>query len=236
MISDLWDKKPKGASLKGKILDRVKHDAPLSKRIAETRKQMNIPISHLRAIGEKLQARDDYLFRKTVAAQRAHNTAYAKMYANELIQVRTMKNMVTNAKLSMEQIQLRLNTVSDMGDIVVTLSPCMSIIRDLGPAISTMMPTAANSLQDLSGLMNDLMCQSTMGSDDTMAISTPRNQEAMNILDEANSVITRETQAFIPKVPDNLAKPVDNSYKDDMSDILPRVPPNLARRTGRETA
>ena len=236
MISNLWDKKPKGVSLKGKILDRVKHDAPLSKRIDETRKQMNIPISHLRTIGEKLQARDDYLFRKIVAAQHANNTAYAKMYANELLQVRTMKNMVRNAKLSMEQIQLRLNTVSDMGDIVVTLSPCMSIIRDLGPAVSTMMPTAANSLQDLSGLMNDLMCQSSMGSDDMMSIDTPRNQEAMSILDEANSVISKETQAFIPKIPDNLAQSVDDSSTNNTSDILPRIPPNLARRTSREMA
>lgn len=230
MISDLWDKKPKGMSLGGKILDRMKPDEPLSKRIDDTRKQMNIPISHLRVIGEKLQDRDTYLFRKTVAAQRANNTAYAKMYANELLQVRNMKNMVKNAKLSMEQIQLRLNTVSDMGDIVVTLSPCMSIIRDLGPAISTMMPTAANSLQDLSGLMSDIMSQSSMGSDDTMSISTPRNQEAMDILNEANTAMTREAQEFIPKIPDNLAKSVDGP-SDTLSDT-----PNLTRRVGRETA
>ena len=66
-----------------------------------------------------------------------------------------MNNMVSNAKLSMEQINIRLNTVSELGDVVVTLSPCMSVIKGLGVSLGGIMPQANSSMQDLSKILGD---------------------------------------------------------------------------------
>ncbi len=203
MIGDSWAGKKKGDGI-SKMLGRVKPDMPLSRKVAEAQKRLNIPISQLRAIDEKLKAKEDQLFRRIVAAQRIHNNAYAQMYANELVQVRKMKGMVSGARLSMEQIQLRLNTVSELGDIVVTLSPCMSVIRDLGPSISGIMPEAANSMQDLSGIMGDLMSNSRMSSDDAIAPQNASGDEAESIMDEVNSMIETEARTVIPDVPQSL--------------------------------
>ena len=124
----------------------------------------------------------------------------------------------------MEQIQLRLNTVSELGDIVVTLSPCMSVIRDLGPSISGMMPEAANSMQDLSGIMGDLITSSRMQSEETIAPQTIRNQEAQNVIDEAHSVIAQEARSVIPEVPQRLAESAPSTIER-----LPRAPANPSR-------
>ena len=203
MIGDSWNGGHKGDGV-SRVLKRVKPDMPLSRKVAEAQKRLNIPISQLRAIDEKLKAKEDQLFRRIVAAQRIHNNAYAQMYANELVQVRKMKGMVSGARLSMEQIQLRLNTVSELGDIVVTLSPCMSVIRDLGPSISGIMPEAANSMQDLSGIMGDLMSNSRMSSDDAIAPQNASGDEAESIMDEVNSMIETEARTVIPDVPQSL--------------------------------
>ena len=79
------------------------------------------------------------------------------MNANELAEIRKQQNMVSNAKLSMEQIQIRLNTVSELGDIVFTLSPCMSLIKGLSSSLGGMMPTVSESMQDLSTMLGDIV-------------------------------------------------------------------------------
>ena len=221
MIGDSWNGRPKGDGLAKKMLGRVKPDMPLSKKIEYAQKRLEVPISHLRAIDEKLQAKADQLFERIVSAQRIHNNTYAQMYANELVQVRKMKGMVSNAKLSMEQIQLRLNTVSELGDIVVTLSPCMSVIKDLSPSISGMVPEASTSMQDLSGLMGELISSSRMESEETLSVDNLRNRDAMDILDEVHSAISEEVQAVIPKVPDSLSAA---SEPETPHNILPEVP------------
>ena len=224
MIGDSWNGRQKGDGV-SRMLGRIKPDMPLSKKVEAAKKQLDIPLSRLRQIDEKLRAKDEQLLKRVVSAQRVHNNSYAYMYANELAQVRKMQGMVHGAMLSMEQIQLRLNTVSELGDIVVTLSPCMSVIRDLGPSISGLMPDAANSMQDLSGLMGDLIADSRMQSEDTIAPQGTRNQAAQDIMNEVTSIISEEAQAVIPEVPMDLTGP-----EPDATARLPKVPSVSAAR------
>ena len=65
-----------------------------------------------------------------------------KVLSNELSQIRKMSKMVDSAKLAFEQIQLRLNTVTELGDVVVTLNPAMSVIKGIQGGLSSMMPQA----------------------------------------------------------------------------------------------
>ncbi len=242
MIGDAWGGKPKRERV-SKILGGVKPDVPLSKKVDEAQKRLQIPISRLQAVDEKLKAKDDQLFRRTVEAQRIHNNAYATMYANELAQVRNIRKTVNSAKLSLEQIQLRLNTVSELGDIVVTLSPCMSVIKDLAPSIGSMIPDANASLQDLSGILGDLMSSSQVTADDAMDLSaTVRNDASSSILEDAMASISDDVDTIIPKVPDSLEAPQAKTVMPDVADqyaeatnlrapqaktVLPEIPMDL---------
>ena len=140
--------------------------------------------------------------------KRNNKPTYAQAYAGELTQVRKMKNMVGGAKLSMEQVKLRLDTVSELGDVVVTLSPCMSIIKGLSPSLSGIMPEANASMQDLSEVLGDVMAGSTVGDADNMNVSTAASADTLAILEEAHSVIAGQTQTSIPDVPDNLKRQI----------------------------
>ena len=122
MLSNSWNK-TEGESISQKVIGKVKPDEPLKNRIDFAQKKLQAQISKLSGINEKLQTKHDKIFEKIVNAQRNNKPAYAQAYAGELTQVRKMKNMVSGAKLSMEQVKLRLDTVSELGDVVVTLSP-----------------------------------------------------------------------------------------------------------------
>ena len=81
-----------------------------------------------------------------------------------------MNNMITGAKLAMEQIQIRLNTMSELGDVVVTLSPCMSVIKGLGTSLNGLMPEADSSMADLSNILGDIMAGSSVTQTDNLLL------------------------------------------------------------------
>ena len=124
--------------------------------------------------------------------------------------------MVSGAKLSMEQIKLRLDTVSELGDVVVTLSPCMSIIKGLSPSLSSIMPEANASMQDLSQILGDVMSGSSVGLEDSFNVGTETNADTLAILEEAHSVIAGQTKSTIPDVPDSLKQQIVEKKKTDI--------------------
>ena len=213
MISNSWNK-TEGESISQKVIGKVKPDEPLKNKIDFAQRKLGSQISKLEGINEKLQKKHDMIFEKIVNAQRNNKTGYAQAYAGELTQVRKMKNMVGGAKLSMEQVKLRLDTVSELGDVVVTLSPCMAIIKGLSPSLNGIMPEANASMQDLSQILGDVMSGSSVGIGDSMNVSTETNADTLAILEEAHSVIAGQTKSSIPDVPDTLKQQIVEKKTD----------------------
>lgn len=200
-LSDKWNILKNGDVLSQKFMGRVKPEAPLKNRIDTAQKKLQLQISRLGEIDTKLKNKHDAIFEKIVNAKKSNNETYAKVYANELAELRKMKNMVGNAKLSMEQVQLRLNTVSELGDVVVTLSPCMSLIKGLSTSLGDMMPSAAASMQDLSNMLGDIVTGSSITHDDSIGITETQNSDALSILEEAQSIVEGNIRNNMPEPP-----------------------------------
>ena len=213
MISNSWNK-TEGESISQKVIGKVKPDEPLKNKIDFAQRKLGSQISKLEGINEKLQKKHDMIFEKIVNAQRNNKAGYAQAYAGELTQVRKMKNMVSGAKLSMEQVKLRLDTVSELGDVVVTLSPCMAIIKGLSPSLNGIMPEANASMQDLSQILGDVMSGSSVGVGDSMSAVPETNADTLAILEEAHSVIAGQTKSTIPDVPDSLKQQIVEKRTD----------------------
>jgi len=215
LISNSWNK-TEGESISQRVMGRVKPDVPLKNKIEFAQRKLQFQISKLETITEKLQKKHNDMFEKVVNAQKARNMSYAQAYAAELVQVRKMRDMVKGAKLSMEQIQLRLNTVSELGDVVVTLSPCMSIIKGLSPSLSGLMPEANASMQDLSQILGDVMSGSSIEGADMLNIGNHQSADSLAILEEAHSVIAGQTKQSIPDIPDSLKQEIVQKKSTDI--------------------
>ena len=213
MISNSWNK-TEGESITQKVIGKVKPDEPLKNKIDFAQRKLQSQIFKLEGINEKLQKKHDMIFEKIVNAQRNNKPSYAQAYAGELTQVRKMKNMVGGAKLSMEQVKLRLDTVSELGDVIVTLSPCMAIIKGLSPSLSGIMPEANASMQDLSQILGDVMSGSSVGVGDSMSMTPETNADTLAILEEAHSVIAGQTKSSIPDVPDSFKQQIVEKKTD----------------------
>ena len=196
-----WQGIKTGMKLSQKFLDKVKPETALKNRINTAGKQMECQILRLEQAHNKLKHNHDHIFKKIVEAKLARNESKAKTYAIELQEIRKIKNRIGDAKLTMEQVKLRLGTVSELGDIVVTLSPCMSLIKGLAPSISGLLPQMNTSIQDLTDMFGDVLSQSPSLSSESMSPTYVENQDTEAILQEVHSVIEGKTRTAIPEPP-----------------------------------
>ena len=200
-FSDKWHALKNNEKLSQAFMGRVKPDAPLKNRLDTAQKKLQLQITKLAEIDTKLQQKNNAIFEKIVSSKKANNETYAKVYANELAEIRKHQKMINNAKLSMEQIQVRLNTVSELGDVVVTLSPCMSLIKGLSTSLGGMMPTVSESMQDLSTMLGDIVTGSSITHDGSLGEMDTMNSDATAILEEAQSVVSENTRQSMPDPP-----------------------------------
>ena len=199
-IMENWQGIKSGMNLSQKVLDKIKPETALKNRIGGAEKQMEYQISRLEHAHDKLKKNHDNIFKKIVEAKLTRNESKARTYAIELQEIRKIKNKIGEAKLAMEQIKLRLGTVSELGDIVVTLSPCMSLIKGLAPSISGLMPEMHASMQDLTNTFGDLLTNSSLSSE-SMTPSYQGSPDTDAILQEAHNVLEGRAKASMPEPP-----------------------------------
>src|SRR6476620_872782 len=152
--------KPHSESVGNKLLEGIKPQAPLKPRIEEAQKKLQMQISKLDSISGRINEKDQVIFKRIVLAMQSHDAQHARVLSGELSQIRKMGKMITSAKLALEQIQLRLNTITELGDVVVTLSPAMSVIKGLQGGLTGMMPEADQSFAQISDLLGNIMTDS----------------------------------------------------------------------------
>ena len=200
-FSDKWNALKNNEKLSQAFMGRVKPEAPLKNRLDIAQKKLQLQITKLAEIDTKLQQKNNMIFEKIVDSKKTNNETYAKVYANELAESRKHQKMVNNAKLSMEQIQIRLNTVSELGDVVVTLSPCMSLIKGLSTSLGGMMPSVSDSMQDLSNMLGDIVTGSSITHDGSLGQIESTNSDAQSILEEAQSIVEGQARQSMPEPP-----------------------------------
>jgi len=204
-IGKNWRGVKNSMNLSQKFLDKVKPEAALKNKIDGAGKKMEEQILRLEQAHNKLKQNHERIFKKIVEAKLTRNESMARTYATELSEIRKVRDRIGNAKLSMERIKERLNTVSELGDIVVTLSPCMALIKGLAPSISTLMPQMHSSMENLTSTLGDMITDSSL-TQESMTPTYQGNEETEAILKEAHDVIEDRTLSSMPEPPATLSK------------------------------
>ena len=172
-----------------RLLDGIKPQAPLKPRIEEAQKKLQMQITKLDSITGRMQEKDQLIFKRVVLAMQSHDSQHARVLSGELSQIRKMNKMVTSAKLALEQIQLRLNTITELGDVVVTLSPAMSVIKGLQGGLTGMMPEADQSFGQISELPGNIITDSGQMPNAEIGTITNTNDDTLSIMEEASAVV-----------------------------------------------
>ena len=185
-----------------RLLEGLKPQAPIKPRIEEAQNRLHLQISKLDGISIKMQEKDQLIFKRIVYSLQNHDSHYAKVLSSELSQVRKMKQMAISAKLALEQIQLRLNTITELGNVIGTLSPAMSEIKGIQGRLSSMMPKADQSLGEISDLLGNIMNESGhIPITDIASSNSGLNEDTMKIIEEASATVEESMKDKFPDLP-----------------------------------
>ena len=198
-FSNKWSKSS-SPTLKEKVKESIRPAGPLKPRLEAAMKQIQVQISKLGSTASKLEIRDNSIFNKVVLSVQKHDMSHATVYANELAEIRKMNKMVTQAKIALEQIVLRLDTVQELGDVVVTLSPAMSVIRNVKSGLGSILPEADREISEISNLLSSILVDAGQMSESTVDFEAA-NEDAEKILSEASIVAEQRMGDKFPDLP-----------------------------------
>ena len=187
-------------SVTSKIHDAVKPQGALKPRIQNAVNKLQVQISKMDSMLTRLRERDAQLFQRIVTAMQQHDTSASRVLSNELAEIRKVTRMLGNARMSLEQVQLRLTTIHDLGDAMVAIGPAMSTMKGLKSSLGKFMPEADSELNSMTQTLNGLMVESLAG-DSFNVESEASSEETEKILQEASAVAEQQIGDKFPSVP-----------------------------------
>jgi division protein CdvB (Snf7/Vps24/ESCRT-III family) len=200
---DRWEK-TESQSIGTKVKESVRPPGPLKPRLDAAIRSIQLQTQKLEIANQRFQERDRMMFSKVVDAYSKHDIDHAKIFANELAEIRKMSKMLMQAKMALEQIVMRLNTVTELGDIVVTLAPAMGVIRSVRTGISSLLPEAERELGDISTTLSSILIDAGQGAGLSLNFESA-NEDAMKILNEAATVAEQKVKEKFPELPAGVA-------------------------------
>jgi division protein CdvB (Snf7/Vps24/ESCRT-III family) len=199
-FANKWESKDKGPGLIDRFRVGVRPPAPLKPQIEQANRQIRVLISQLDNTVVRIKQRDATIFKSVVTALAKHDTQHAAVYANELTEVRKISKMVTQAQLALEQISLRLGTITDMGEIATTLAPAVSVIRSMKENLRIALPEADREIGEISGLLSSVLVDA--GSTGGLSLNFDvANEDAAKVLEEAAAVAEERMKESFPEIP-----------------------------------
>ena len=195
-----WETNKEQVPFTSTLRETVTPQMPLKQKLDYAVRKLTMQVSKLDQASERFTQKDRAMFAKLVDAISKHDTAHANIYANELAEVRKMAKLVMNARLALDQVMLRIQTCTELGDVVANLGPAIGVLRSVGSCMSGVLPEAENELGEIGNMLSGLMFEAGLNSGMTMNFDNV-NEDAAKILTEAATVAEQKVNDNFPELP-----------------------------------
>ncbi|MDG6904440.1 MAG: Snf7 family protein [Nitrososphaerota archaeon] len=196
-----WQENRSGESSSQRIKEALNPQRDLKKRLVDTDRSLNSQIANLDKTLARMSEKEKALFNKTSSAFQKHDTTMAHAFANELSEHRKAMKLVEGGKLSLEQVQLRLRTITDFGDLANVIAPVGQVVRTVRKNLQSVMPSANDTLSEINTSLDGMM--QDIGNISGMNLSFDTNgEEAEKILAEASVIAETKMSGSFPSIPD----------------------------------
>lgn len=186
-------------SYASKIRNIGKPSQGLKNQIGVVTQKIEVQTRTLDNAVKRFGNRDAALFARVAKALSERDTLRAKVLANELAEIRKVEKMLLQAQLALESVSLRLNTVTELGDLITVLSPVSNVLGSVREGMSNVFPEADREMDNIGDMLNDII------SSTNQKVDLPTNvgkvdEEAEKILQEAELAAEKRLKARLPDV------------------------------------
>ena len=200
-----WRDKEPQPSLASQLKEFSKPQVDLKEQISVAIQRLDLQTKTLDAAVGRFQSRDAEIFSRAVKALSERNSARANILATELCEIRKIEKMLTQTSLALQSVSMRLNTVSEMGDLVAVLNPAKSVLSSISLEMSSIMPEASQELGNIGSLLSEI-CTTTNQASDIPDSNCRVSVEAEEILAQAESMAMHRVEEQLPQV--EVGKPI----------------------------
>ena len=171
---------------------------------------VNRQLTKLRALDKKFSLLDNTLTNKIAVTIRNGDNNRANTLSMELANIRKIKN--TNKKLSimLELIVIRFSTISEFTQVLNTINPMISTLKEVKNEIANTGPNATNLISEIFNVAEKITTDTNINLDNC-SININTNNDAMDILNEVQSLIEKETKNKLPDVPSSITSQNSNN-------------------------
>ena len=181
--------------------------------------------SKLKMTKDKFQKKEAIIFNQIVECNLRRDTLTANVLANELAQMRKITAMISYYYVIVEKSLLRIETVNNMGDLTVALSPMFKTVKKMKGSLSNIVPEANAELNQLGDLMSEIVDEDRLTADEPAKFEVKDElaeqilSEASLVADQNNSLPSLDTvESEIPSISSVTAPPVKKVDEDEDSD------------------
>lgn len=198
-FTNQWNKEARKDTTE-RIRESLRTQKPLKPTMESAKNRLGIQTQKLDALLEKLKSKDRTLFNQIVTHLQNHDAQQSKMLSNELSQVRRTIKTISQLKMSLEQVHMRLESTIDIGDALTALKPAVGTLSKVKTGLTGLMPNVDIEFGEISDVFSDIMVSANSTSDVGIALN-PSGGDVSNILAEASIVAEQRVTDNFPDVP-----------------------------------
>lgn len=198
-FSNQWNKEAKKDPTE-RIRESLRTQKPLKPTMESAKNRLGIQTQKLDVLLEKLKSKDRTLFNQIVTHLQNHDSQQSKMLSNELSQVRRTIKTISQLKMSLEQVHMRLESTIDIGDALTALKPAVGTLSKVKTGLNGLMPNVDTELGEINDIFSDIMVNANSTSDIGFAMN-PSGGDVNNIIAEASIVAEQRVTDNFPDVP-----------------------------------
>jgi division protein CdvB (Snf7/Vps24/ESCRT-III family) len=170
-------------------------------KIQQSLTKLRVQIEKLDHVYRGLKERDKQCFQVCIEAISSKDKEKAKIYADEVVEIRKMAKKVLHSQLVLEQVKIRLETLEEVGDVVFELLPFTSVINEIRGQLSGFLPDAAASLDELNVHIGSIIAATATPESADQSLATEIDEEARRILEEASNAAAAKVSESFPDLP-----------------------------------
>ncbi|HEX7143515.1 MAG TPA: hypothetical protein VF222_13645 [Nitrososphaeraceae archaeon] len=199
-FSNNWIKEKKRNST-DILKDSLRSQQPLKPKMELAKNKIQIQNKKLDSMLEKLKAREKMYFEQVVSSLQKHDSQQGKMISTELAQVKKTAKTMSQIKLALEQVHMRLESTIDIGDSMAALGPAMGALSHIKGKINAVLPEADGELNEINTTFNDILTNASGIGSNTFDFNN-FGEDVGRILDEASFIAEQRTGMDIPDIPE----------------------------------
>jgi len=195
-----WEQTERPEPLNSRVKGAFHPSTSLRPRLQLAINRTEAQAQKLDQTSQRLAERDKTIFAKIVEAYQKHDVQHANVFSSELAEIRKTEKTVMHARLALDQIVLRLRTVTELGDMVGALAPIVGVLGGIRTAITGVLPDAGKELEQIGTMLNGIIMDAGQSSGLTLNFGEA-NEDAKGILAEAATVVEQRMKDKFPDLP-----------------------------------